>query len=157
MFTKKQHIGRNCLKGGLRQFSDLSVVEGLVKKIGGGGSSWGERLYPNAHFETGNNFNCDINLLVPMSSLLILNRTVLSCNWLATKNNFWCRQGAKKCKFQMHHLDKKTLSFSNLTRFFLTKCELVYKNPVKRSVLKSQFQNPRNLDEKTDFFWHNSY
>ena len=129
---------------------------GLVKDRKGNvfeGRGW----YPNAHYETGNNFNCDINLLVPMSSLLILNRTVLSCNWLATKNNFWCRQGAKKCKFQMHYLDKKTLSFSNLTRFFLTKCELVYKNPVKRSVLKSQFQNPRNLDEKTDFFWHNSY
>ena len=31
---------------------------------------------------------------------------------------------------------------------FLTKGELVYKNPLKRSVLKSQFQNPRNLDEK---------
>ena len=31
---------------------------------------------------------------------------------------------------------------------FLTKVELVYKNPLKRSVLKSQFQNPRNLDEK---------
>ena len=35
---------------------------------------------------------------------------------------------------------------------FLTKCELLYKNPLNRSVLKSQFQNPRNLDEKTDFF-----
>ena len=34
---------------------------------------------------------------------------------------------------------------------FLTKSELVYKNPLKRSVHKSQFQNPRNLDEK-DFF-----
>ena len=31
---------------------------------------------------------------------------------------------------------------------FLTKVELVYKNPLKRSVLKSQFQNPRNPDEK---------
>ena len=31
---------------------------------------------------------------------------------------------------------------------FLTKGELVYKNPLKRSVLKSQFQNPRNLDKK---------
>ena len=30
----------------------------------------------------------------------------------------------------------------------LTKGELVYKNPLKRSVVKSQFQNPRNLDEK---------
>ena len=30
---------------------------------------------------------------------------------------------------------------------FLTKGELVHKNPLKRSVLKSQFQNPKNLDE----------
>ena len=31
---------------------------------------------------------------------------------------------------------------------FLTKSELVYKKSLKRSVLKSQFQNPRNLGEK---------
>ena len=30
---------------------------------------------------------------------------------------------------------------------FLTKGELVYENPLKRSVLKSHFQNPRNLYE----------
>ena len=36
---------------------------------------------------------------------------------------------------------------------FLSKGELVYKNPLKRSVLKSQFQNPRNLDKK-DWFFH---
>ena len=35
---------------------------------------------------------------------------------------------------------------------FLTKSELVYKNPLKKSVLKSQFQNPTNLDEKDRFF-----
>ena len=35
---------------------------------------------------------------------------------------------------------------------FLTKSELVYKNPLKRSVLKSQFQNPKNLYEKELFF-----
>ena len=29
-----------------------------------------------------------------------------------------------------------------------TKGELVYKNPLKMSVLKSEFQNPKNLDEK---------
>ena len=39
---------------------------------------------------------------------------------------------------------------------FLTKGEPVYQNPLKRSVLKSQFQNPRNLDEK-DFFPHDSH
>ena len=36
---------------------------------------------------------------------------------------------------------------------FLTKGELVYKNPLKKSVLKSQFQNQRNLDEKDWFFY----
>ena len=43
----------------------------------------------------GNNFNCDTNLLIPMSSLLILNKKVLSCNWLATNNNFWYHQELK--------------------------------------------------------------
>ena len=38
---------------------------------------------------------------------------------------------------------------------FLTKVELVYKNRLKRSVLKSQFQNPRNLGEKD--FLHTSH
>ena len=49
---------------------------------------------------------------------------------------------------------QKRFSFSNLTHVpFLTKSEFVYKNVLKRSVLKSQFQNPRNLDEK-DWFFH---
>ena len=30
---------------------------------------------------------------------------------------------------------------------FFKKSELVYTNPLKKSVLKSQFQNPRNLDD----------
>ena len=34
---------------------------------------------------------------------------------------------------------------------FLRKGELVFENPLKRSILKSQFQNSRNLDEN-DFF-----
>ena len=39
-------------------------------------------------------------------------------------------------------------SFDNLRHVvFRTKGELFYKNPLKRSVLKSQFQNPRNLGE----------
>ena len=38
---------------------------------------------------------------------------------------------------------------------FLTKGDLVYKNPLKRSVFKSQFQNPRNLGEKD--FPHDSH
>ena len=55
--------------------------------------------------------------------------------------------------------EQKTFSFGNLTHaccFFLTKFELVYKNLLKRSFLKPQFQNPQNLDEKTVFL-HNSY
>ena len=34
------------------------------------------------------------------------------------------------------------------TRPFLTKSELAYENPLKRAILESKFQNPRNLDEK---------
>ena len=36
----------------------------------------------------GNIFNCDINLLMPISSQLFSNKRVLSCNFLATNNNF---------------------------------------------------------------------
>ena len=41
---------------------------GRKKKKEGGG--W----YPDAHYELGNNFNSDFNLLMPMSSLLISNK-----------------------------------------------------------------------------------
>ena len=129
---------------------------GLVKDRKGNvfeGRGW----YPNGHYETGNNFNCDINLLVPMSSLLILNRTVLSCNWLATKNNFWCRQGVKKCKFQIHYLDKKTLSFSNLKHVFFYKmwaCLQKSGKEVSPQITVSKYTKSRR---KNWFFWHNSY
>ena len=42
-----------------------------------------------------NNFKCDTNLLMPLSWLLISNKNVLTCNWLATNNIFWCRQRLK--------------------------------------------------------------
>ena len=38
---------------------------------------------------------------------------------------------------------------------FLTKDELVYKNPLKRSVLKPRFQNPKNLERL--IFSHDSH
>ena len=43
-----------------------------------------ERCYPNAQHEIGNNFNCDFNLLMPMSSLLISNKKkyYLAIDWL---------------------------------------------------------------------------
>ena len=48
--------------------------------------------------------------------------------------------------------EEKRFFFDNLTHvIFWTKGELFYKNPLKRSVLKSQFQNPRNVDEKNQF------
>ena len=34
-----------------------------------GGVSERRGWYPNAHYELGNNFNCDVNLLVPMASI----------------------------------------------------------------------------------------
>ena len=36
----------------------------------------------------GNKLNGDTNLLMTMPLLLISNKKVLSCNWLATDNNF---------------------------------------------------------------------
>ena len=48
--------------------------------------------------------------------------------------------------------EQMRLSFDDLTHVtFWTKVELAYKNPLKRSVLKSQFQSPRNLVEKNFF------
>ena len=38
--------------------------------------------------------------------------------------------------------------------FFLMKGELFYEKLLKRSVLKSQFQNPQNMDKKSWFFHH---
>ena len=47
---------------------------------------------------------------------------------------------------------RKEIFFDNLAHvIFWTKGELFYKNPLKRSALKSQFQNPRNVDEKNQF------
>ena len=40
----------------------------------------------------GNNFNCDTNLLMPMSSLLTSNKKV---QLVATNNKFWCCQELK--------------------------------------------------------------
>ena len=40
----------------------------------------------------GNIFNCDINLLMPLSSLLLSNKRVTILNCLAINNSFWCHQ-----------------------------------------------------------------
>ena len=48
----------------------------------------------------------------------------------------------------MHYLDKKDFFQQSDKCPFLTKGELIYKNRLKRSVLKSEFQNPTNLDKK---------
>ena len=48
---------------------------------------------------------------------------------------------------------RKRFSFDNLTHVvFWTNGDAVYNNPSKKSVLKSQFQNPWNQDEKNYFF-----
>ena len=50
---------------------------------------------------------------------------------------------------------RKRFSFDNLTHVVLwTNGDAVYNNPSKKSVLKSQFQNPWNQDEKNWFFTH---
>ena len=38
--------------------------------------------------ELGHSFNCDPNLLILKSLLLISNKKIPSCNWLAINNNF---------------------------------------------------------------------
>ena len=61
--------------------------------------------------------------------------------------------GDKNIRFRCIISTKETFIRQSDTCPFSTKGEFVYKNPLKRSVLKSQFQNPRNLDEK-DYFFH---
>ena len=187
----------------------------------------------------GNNFNCDTNLLMPTSSLIISCKKVLSCNWLATNNNFWFRhelkvwisgalfqptrfsfdnlthvvfwtKGELVFKNQLKHFTethRKTSNFDMCLLNFISTCHFCFiqkifyhlkrnwprfslpkfcrsniyvitivkfsnspiqnvfsfprwtsmnfckvKNPLKRSVLKSKFQNPQNLDEKNRFF-----
>ena len=65
------------LRGSLAKQSERGAFEG-----GWGGGVW----YPNTHYEVGNNFNCDFNLLIPMSSLLISNKKkyYLAIDWLLT-------------------------------------------------------------------------
>ena len=78
-----------------------------------------------------NIFNCDANLQMPMSSQLFSNKRVLSCNFLATNNNFWCRQKLKMW-ISGALFEQKRWSFDNLTNVVLwTKGELFYKNPFK--------------------------
>ena len=95
----------------------------------------------------GNNFNCDTNLLTPKFLLLISNKKMLSCYWLATNDNFWCWQQLKKW-ISRALFEQRRFSFVNFTNtIFWTKGELVYKYLLIRSVLKSQYQNPWNLDD----------
>ena len=134
---------------GLGQFADLkgvgSAKNGVVVYMRGE-RGW----YPNAHHELGSNFNCDFNLLMPMSSLLISNKKkyCLAIDWRLLMSS-----GDKSVSF----IWTKEIFFRQSDRCrFLTKDELVYKNPLKRSVLKLQFQNPRNLVGK-DRFFHTIY
>ena len=69
--TKNKYIGGNWIKEGLGQFADLRGV-GIKWGVFEGGRELGR--YTNAHYDLGNNFNCDFNLLIPMSSLLISNK-----------------------------------------------------------------------------------
>ena len=89
---------------------------------------------------------------MPMSSLFISNKKVLSCNWLGTNNIFWCRQDLKM-RISGVLFYQMRFSFDNLTHVvFWIKVENCYKNLLKRSVLKSQFQSLWNLVDKSLFF-----
>ena len=69
-----------------------------------------------------------------------IKKQVLSCNWLGTSNNFWCRRTLKMW-ISGAFFEQMRFYFNNLTHVvFWTKVELFYKNPLKKSVLKSQFQ-----------------
>ena len=85
----------------------------------------------SSNAKLGSNFNCNSNLLMRMYSLLIPNKKYyLAIGWLLII----------------------ILVDTSDTVDFWVKDELFYKNLIKRLVLKSQSHNPRNLDERTDFF-----
>ena len=56
--------------------------------------------------------------------------------------------GDKNLSFRYIIWTKDIFFWQSDTCPFLTKGELDFENPLKGSVLKWQFQNPRNLDEK---------
>ena len=58
--------------------------------------------------------NVSCNLMMSMSSLLISNKKFLSCKWLTTSNNFWCRQELK-IGISGALFEEKGFSFDNLT------------------------------------------
>ena len=63
-FSKKRGSWAACIiNGGAWQKRGAVFLRGV-------GSEW----YPNAHYKLGNNFNCDFNLLMSISSLLIWNK-----------------------------------------------------------------------------------
>ena len=75
-----------------------------------------------------------------------------SCNWLATNNNFWCCQELK-IKFHRHYLDKRHFLLAVWHMFlFLTKCKLIDKNLLKRSVLNHNFKTHEIWTKKLIFF-----
>ena len=75
---------------------------------------------PLSSNKLGKNVNCDTNLLMSMSLLLIFLKKVLYCNLLATKNHFWSRQELK-CEFQVRYLKKRDFLLTIWTRRILYK------------------------------------
>ena len=60
--------------------------------------------------------------------------------------------GDKNVCFRYIIWGKYIFFWQSETCCFSTKGELVYKNSLQWSVLQSQYQNPRKLDEKDGFF-----
>ena len=81
--------------------------------------------------KVGNNFSCDTNLLMPMSSLLFSNKILLSCNWLATNNNFWCRQELKMWIFRCIIWRKEIFFWQSDTCRYLNKRWTHFKKSIK--------------------------
>ena len=69
---KNWYIGRNCLKMGAWTVCRFNGV--LAKKTVGVIFFFFLVWYPNAYYELGHNFNCDFNLLMPISSFLTSNK-----------------------------------------------------------------------------------
>ena len=97
-----------------------------------------------------NNFNCDTNLLMPISLLLIFfkKKYYLAIGWLLIITFDVIR--SEKCEFQVRYLNKRDFL---LTIWHISYFEQKVNSFIK--IFKSQFQNPRNLDEK-NWFFHNS-
>ena len=99
VFTRNQHIGENCLKGGIGQFADLRKRAEAWQKIGGGVFEEGG-WYTNAHYD---DKKC-LSILPKMPSEIFCSKI--------------CWQISAKASFMYHQWTATALIFSNIFRGF---------------------------------------